>query len=194
MAAPVARARRGRILITLLLLLFVVGVAPLLWTSYTLVSRSREILELDQKTIQLDKARSLSQQIAVFVRSQQQQIQAMQEEIAFMQRQLGELAAGASRTERDAIIVVDKANAPGGKVRLNYLVNSAGWRPQYKLRAGAEKDPVQVEYLAALTQQTGEDWSGVDVVLSTAQPLLSASATRLSVLRPKKPSCIPRRR
>jgi HD-GYP domain-containing protein (c-di-GMP phosphodiesterase class II) len=66
--------RRGRILLTLLALLFLVGVVPLLWTSFTLVSRSREILELDQKTLQLDKARSLSQQVAVFVRSLQAQV------------------------------------------------------------------------------------------------------------------------
>ena len=66
-AAP--RRRRGSILFSLLLLLFAVGVVPLLWTSYTLVSRSREILELDQKARQLDKARSLSQQVAVYVAS-----------------------------------------------------------------------------------------------------------------------------
>lgn len=51
------------------MLLFVVGIVPLLWTSFTLVSRSREILELDQKAMQLDKARSLSQQVAVYVES-----------------------------------------------------------------------------------------------------------------------------
>ena len=61
--------RRGSILFSLLLLLFVVGVVPLLWTSYTLVSRSKEILVLDQNSMQLDKARSLSQQVAVYVES-----------------------------------------------------------------------------------------------------------------------------
>ena len=49
-------------------------------------------------------------------------------------------------------------------MRLNYLVDAAAWRPQYKLRAGKDaKDPVQVEYLAAIIQQTGEDWQGVDI-------------------------------
>jgi hypothetical protein len=71
------RGPRGRILVSLLALLFAVGVVPLLWTSYKLVSRSREILELDQKSIQLDKARSLSQQVAVYVRSIQSQITAI---------------------------------------------------------------------------------------------------------------------
>ena len=37
------------------------------------------------------------------------------------------------------MIVVDRAGA-GGKVRLNYLVTDATWRPQYRFRAGAEKD------------------------------------------------------
>ena len=38
------RRRRGRILVYLLALLFAVGVVPLLWTSYKLVSTSRESL------------------------------------------------------------------------------------------------------------------------------------------------------
>jgi HD-GYP domain-containing protein (c-di-GMP phosphodiesterase class II) len=71
------RRRRGTILVSLLLLLFVVGVVPLLLTSRTLVQRSRDILELDQKAMQLDKARSLSQQVAVYVQSLRAQLVAV---------------------------------------------------------------------------------------------------------------------
>jgi HD-GYP domain-containing protein (c-di-GMP phosphodiesterase class II) len=75
---PVAvRRRRGRILFSLLLLLFGVGVLPLVGTAFRLVSKSREILELDQKAMQLDKARSLSEQVANYVRSLQSQITAI---------------------------------------------------------------------------------------------------------------------
>jgi len=101
------------------------------------------------------------------------------EAIAFAQRELGELSAGISRTERDAVITVEKTLAGPGKVRLNYLVNSANWRPQYKFRAGGEKDAVQVEYLSAVVQQSGEDWTDVDVVLSTAEPMLNAAPPEL---------------
>jgi HD-GYP domain-containing protein (c-di-GMP phosphodiesterase class II) len=65
--------RRGRILHSLLLLLFAVGVVPLVATSFYLVFKSREILELDQKSIQLDKARSLSQQVSTYLKSLQSQ-------------------------------------------------------------------------------------------------------------------------
>ena len=77
MSTPPPRRRRGRILVSLLLLLLGVGVVPLVATSYHLVSRSREILELDQKATQLDKARSLSQQVSVYVKSLQSQVVAI---------------------------------------------------------------------------------------------------------------------
>jgi hypothetical protein len=75
-ARPAPR-RRGRILFSLLLLLLGVGVLPLVGTSWQLVARSREILELDQKAMQLDKARSLSQQVAVYVGSMRSQVAAI---------------------------------------------------------------------------------------------------------------------
>jgi HD-GYP domain-containing protein (c-di-GMP phosphodiesterase class II) len=60
-----------------MLLLLGVGVVPLVGTSWQLVARSREILELDQKAMQLDKARSLSQQVAVYVGSLRSQVAAI---------------------------------------------------------------------------------------------------------------------
>jgi hypothetical protein len=113
----------------------------------------------------------------------QQTLQTLQEKLQFAQRQRNDLTAGSSRVERDAIIVVDKTMAGPGTIRLNYMVEMAAWRPEYKFRAGAmTTDPVQVEYLAAITQQSGEDWSGVELVLSTAQPMLNATPPELRTL------------
>ncbi|MBI2808927.1 MAG: DUF4139 domain-containing protein [Planctomycetes bacterium] len=113
-----------------------------------------------------------------------QQVKANQAKAEFAQRRLADVNTGAPRTERDAVIVVDRLNGAAGKVRLNYLVDSATWRPQYKLRAGkAAKDPIQVEYLAALIQHSGEDWGNVKIVLSTAQPMLNAAPPDLQSLQ-----------
>jgi hypothetical protein len=111
----------------------------------------------------------------------QQKLQANAAATEFANRELAELTSGSSRTERDAVIVVDKGE-PAGKVRLNYLVTAATWRPQYRFRAGSEKDAVQLEYLAAIEQQTGEDWTAVDMTLSTAQPQLNATPPDLLAL------------
>ncbi len=111
-----------------------------------------------------------------------QAVEIAKERLDFLNRQLGEKSGGVSRTERDAVIVVDK-KAGASTVKLNYLVSSATWKPQYKLRAATNaKDPVVVEYLAGVTQQTGEDWAGINLVLSTAQPLLNAAPPDLRTL------------
>jgi hypothetical protein len=86
--------------------------------------------------------------------------------------------------EREAIIVVDREKGQGGTIRLNYLVSSVTWRPEYKVRAGKADEPVQVDYLANLMQHTGEDWTHVKVTLSTAQPMLNASPPELCMLQP----------
>jgi uncharacterized protein (TIGR02231 family) len=113
----------------------------------------------------------------------QHQVQTIQEQTEFARRKLAELTGSPSRTEQDAVIVVDRAGDAGGKVRLNYLVDAASWRPQYKFRASKDsRDPVRLEYLAAVAQHTGEDWSNVQLVLSTAEPMLNAAPPDLLVL------------
>src|SRR6266545_2527929 len=113
----------------------------------------------------------------------QQQLDTLKEQAVFLQRKFDNLTAGATRVERDAIIIVDRENGAGGTVRLNYLVDRAGWQPQYKLRASAKgKDPVQIDYLAGVSQQSGEDWGQVEVTLSTAQPMLNAAPPELAKL------------
>ena len=114
-----------------------------------------------------------------------QRLQANTEAIEFATRQLTELSAGSSRVERDAVIVVHKTRPQATTVRLGYLVGSANWWPQYRLRSanGADNAPVRLEYLAALTQQTGESWSNVSVTLSTARPSLDAAPPELLPLK-----------
>lgn len=119
--------------------------------------------------------------------------QEIQKKLQFVQRKRNELASGSSRTENEAVLVVERVVDGPRQAKLSYLVESASWRPQYRLRSGTvevvdnlapPKDgaTVKVEYLAAVTQQSGEDWSGVNLVLSNAQPLLNAAPPELKAL------------
>ncbi len=113
----------------------------------------------------------------------QHEVQNIQEKVEFARRKLADITGSPTRTEQDAVIVVDKGNGAAAKVRLNYLVNSASWHPQYKLRAGKEaREAVRLEYLAAVSQHTGEDWSNVKLVLSTAEPMLNSAPPDLRAL------------
>jgi uncharacterized protein (TIGR02231 family) len=52
-------------------------------------------------------------------------------------------------------------------VELSYHVSGASWRPLYDLALDGER--LAVSYLAEVTQQTGEDWPAVELVLSTTR-------------------------
>jgi hypothetical protein len=112
-----------------------------------------------------------------------QQLQANTDAAEFARRQLAELSAGSRRIERDAVIIVHKTRAAAGSVRLGYLVDSANWWPQYRLRGGADNDPVRLEYLASVVQQSGEDWPSARVTLSTARPSQDAAPPELLPLK-----------
>ncbi len=129
------------------------------------------------KFVQEDRTKRTKEQLVI-----KQGLEDIQAQIAFAKRLLEERSAGSVQTERDAVILVDK-KAGAATVRLNYLVSSASWRPQYKFRAsGNNKDPITVEYQAAIEQKTGEDWVNAQVTLSTARPLLNASPPDLRTL------------
>ena len=66
--------RRGRILFSILLLLFTVGLVPLVYLSWDLVSRSRESIESTQQEWQLDKAKLISAQVAIYVAGLRSQV------------------------------------------------------------------------------------------------------------------------
>ena len=153
------------------------------FTAATLATLTEKGLLDSEKTILL--ANHIRDSRAKLIKDEvklKQSIDADKERIAFLTRQLQEKSGGVSRTERDAVIVVDK-KAGVSTIKLNYLVSSATWKPQYKLRAATKAaDPVVVEYLASVTQQTGEEWPGVNLILSTAQPLLNAAPPDLRAM------------
>lgn len=79
-----------------------------------------------------------------------------------------------AKMRRKAIVYIAKKGAGKASLSLSYLVNSAGWSPAYNMRMTNKADTLNLEYLAHVRQTTGEDWSGVKLVLSTATPNMNA--------------------
>jgi hypothetical protein len=104
----------------------------------------------------------------------------LNEQLELLQRKRGELTAGADKTEREAVLFLQKVAAGPAEVRLNYLVNNCGWSPTYTMRSDADRKQVRIEYNALIQQLTGEDWNDVVLTLSTASPALSATGPGLA--------------
>ncbi len=52
-----------------------------------------------------------------------------------------------------------------------YRISGCGWNAQYDLRVDSGDKTAQIQYYGMVFQSTGEDWSGVNLILSTADPV-----------------------
>ncbi|HWO25394.1 MAG TPA: DUF4139 domain-containing protein [Kofleriaceae bacterium] len=76
----------------------------------------------------------------------------------------------------------DGAGAGGAiTLHLEYLVGAARWAPSYVARIDGERAAVEVR--AVVAQDTGEDWTAVPLLLSTAEPARFAALPELAAQR-----------
>ncbi len=69
-------------------------------------------------------------------------------------------------------LTVDLECKSGGSFTLgfSYIMRNAGWTPIYDIRADSRSGKIEIVSKAQVRQRTGEDWSTVELVLSTASP------------------------
>jgi len=107
------------------------------------------------------------------------EVSELKTKLELLNRKRKKLDAGRSRTEREAILFVSNSKKIRAAIELSYLVDGANWLPQYNLRANPDKSQALVEYNAVVNQTSGEDWRGVSLSLSTAQPTMVAAPPAL---------------
>jgi uncharacterized protein (TIGR02231 family) len=66
------------------------------------------------------------------------------------------------------------------ELEVSYVVSRASWKPLYDLRVNSISNTLSLGYLAEVTQNTGEDWLGVALTLSTAKPGLGTLPPKLA--------------
>lgn len=81
-------------------------------------------------------------------------------------------ALGGQMALRNKVVELDVRLMQAGsiKVELNYIMTGASWRPMYDARLNEVSEKVDFLCFGEITQRTGEDWDGVDLILSTSQP------------------------
>ncbi len=76
----------------------------------------------------------------------------------------------ASQRARVVSVSINLAAEREGELRLSYQVRGPGWQPTYRATLDPAKATVLLERQALVAQNSGEDWSNVQLVLSTGQP------------------------
>lgn len=88
-------------------------------------------------------------------------------------KQLAELNAQLDMPSSVVKVVVSSEKQMEGNVKLEYIIDEAGWTPNYDVRIKDVDSPLSLTYKAKVFQNTGEEWKDVNMTLSTGNPSIS---------------------
>jgi len=91
--------------------------------------------------------------------------------IATMNERLNKLSRRETQTSGEIVLQIESATAQTLNISCIYFITRASWTPAYDLRAEAVDKPLRMVYKAVVSQQSGFDWQGVKLKLSSARPL-----------------------
>jgi len=113
------------------------------------------------------------------IRQANQELEDIESRVKLVQHELRKLSTVNQRTTRTVSVGLSLEHANEVELTLEYLVPGASWTPLYDARTEEESDTVNLTYQAEVSQRTGEDWTEVELTLSTAQVSFGAGPGKL---------------
>ncbi len=80
---------------------------------------------------------------------------------------------------REIVLTVSTHKKARVNLEVQYYVANAGWTPKYDVRSISVNSPIQLAYKAEMRQNTGENWEGVQLTLSTNNPMYTPALPKL---------------
>ena len=99
-----------------------------------------------------------------------QQINKLNMDNATYRKQLTELNNSPQQEQGEITLKFDAPVATSLNLVVSYMVDDAGWIPNYDIKSKKLNDPLNLKYNAHVYQKTGEDWNNVNITLSTGNP------------------------
>lgn len=99
-------------------------------------------------------------------------------EIDKLTAELNQVRSARPRQRYEVRLDVEVLKAGTFEPEISYVVGQAGWQPLYDMRFTPGQDAktaaaIRVNYLAEVSQNTGQPWTGVRLSVSTARPALN---------------------
>jgi uncharacterized protein (TIGR02231 family) len=91
-------------------------------------------------------------------------------DLSVLERKLADLRGGSLATSV-VELALDAERTTQADIRLRYFQHGAYWSPIYQARLDSDAKSLQLTQQAEVNQQTDEDWTNVQLVLSTSEPV-----------------------
>jgi len=90
------------------------------------------------------------------------------------------IGSGKEKSKHQVEVSISVNESGEVKLDLIYIVYGPSWIPVYDLRVSTDDNSMNISYHALIQQYTNEDWTNVDLKLSTARPNISGQQPELS--------------
>lgn len=97
-------------------------------------------------------------------------IKELDKEQHLIRQQLLEMNQKKDRNTSEIIVQVSTRKEQQSELSIQYLVKKASWVPTYDIRVKNVTSPIEILHKANISQQSGEDWKDVKLILSTGNP------------------------
>jgi len=117
--------------------------------------------------------------LAGAIAQQNQTLRELNKHLSALQQQLQQVQTPRPKESYSVVVSILPAGTGEFQLEVSYTVDRASWQPLYDLRVDTQTKLLQLDYLAEVTQNTGEDWTEVALILSTAKPGLGTLPPKL---------------
>jgi uncharacterized protein (TIGR02231 family) len=104
----------------------------------------------------------------------------IKDKIDSLRRQRDEMAGSRRKEAKIVEVMIDVAREGNLTLNLATVISRAGWVPSYDVRLAADAKTAELTFRAVVYQKTGEDWTNVDLTLSTARPAAGSAPPELN--------------
>ena len=138
-------------------------------------------LDIDELSALLQTLSSSSIQAREVIREANRELSAKEQEIEQKRFELSQVATR-QRTEQVLTVAVTADSEATTVIDVTYPVNQARWSWLYEARLDTEERNLNLERKVSVTQGTGEDWTDVEVTITTARPNQNTQTPQLGSL------------
>lgn len=110
----------------------------------------------------------------------QQERQELNKQTIALEKRLKQIRKPSQNKSYSIFISLEAREAGEFILEASYVTNNASWLPLYDLQVNSQNKTIALDYLAEIKQNTGEDWLGVSLTLSTAKPGLGSLPPKLN--------------
>jgi uncharacterized protein (TIGR02231 family) len=102
-------------------------------------------------------------------RRRKRELEKLSEEEGRLHAELAKRSGGSREAPSRATVEVTVPRAGEVDLELSYRTRAARWTPAYEARLASDRQKLELVLYAAITQTSGEDWSGVKLEISNAR-------------------------